>query len=121
MKGCGNGPVTVPRQFDVLGPSIRARTETPAARGRIGVAVTTGVLPERYADPRLIGHGGMGEIFLAEDRELGRKVAVKVLAERFARDEALRSRFTREALAAARLSSEPGVVTIYDVGEWDGR
>jgi serine/threonine-protein kinase len=63
----------------------------------------------------------MGEIFLAEDRELGRKVAVKVLADRFARDEGLRSRFTREALAAARLSSEPGVVTIYDVGEWEGR
>ena len=85
------------------------------------MAVTTGVLPERYAEPRLIGHGGMGEIYLAEDRELGRKVAVKVLAERFARDEGLRSRFTREALAAARLSSEPGIVTIYDVGEWHER
>jgi tRNA A-37 threonylcarbamoyl transferase component Bud32 len=84
------------------------------------VAVTTGVLPERYSEPRLIGHGGMGDIYLAEDRELGRKVAVKVLAERFARDEALRSRFTREALAAARLSSEPHVVTIYDVGESQG-
>ena len=85
------------------------------------MAVTTGVLPDRYAEPRLIGHGGMGEIYLAEDRELGRRVAVKVLAERFARDDALRSRFTREALAAARLSSEPHVVTIYDVGEWQDR
>jgi tRNA A-37 threonylcarbamoyl transferase component Bud32 len=84
------------------------------------VAATTGVLPQRYGEPRLIGHGGMGEIYLAEDRELGRKVAVKVLADRFARDEALRSRFTREALAAARLSSEPHVVTIYDVGESEG-
>jgi tRNA A-37 threonylcarbamoyl transferase component Bud32 len=84
------------------------------------VAVTTGVLPERYSEPRLIGHGGMGDIYLAEDRQLGRKVAVKVLAERFARDEALRSRFTREASAAARLSSEPHVVTIYDVGEFQG-
>jgi tRNA A-37 threonylcarbamoyl transferase component Bud32 len=84
------------------------------------VAVTTGVLPQRYAEPRLVGHGGMGEIYLAEDRELGRKVAVKVLADRFARDEALRSRVTREALAAARLSSEPHVVTIYDVGESQG-
>jgi eukaryotic-like serine/threonine-protein kinase len=84
------------------------------------VAVKTGVLPERYSKPRLIGHGGMGEIYLAEDRQLGRKVAVKVLAERFARDEALRSRFTREASAAARLSSEPHVVTIYDVGEFQG-
>jgi tRNA A-37 threonylcarbamoyl transferase component Bud32 len=84
------------------------------------VAVTTGVLPERYSEPRLIGHGGMGDIYLAEDRQLGRKVAVKVLAERFARDEALRSRFTRESTAAARLSSEPHVGTIYDVGEFQG-
>ncbi len=63
----------------------------------------------------------MGEIFLATDETLGRKVAVKVLAEQFAREEALRARFTREALAAARLSGDPNTVTIYDVGEWNGR
>jgi eukaryotic-like serine/threonine-protein kinase len=85
------------------------------------VAVRNGVLPERYGDPRPIGRGGMGEIFLAEDRELGRKVAVKVLDERFAEDEALRKRFRREALTAARLSGHPHIVTIFDVGEWQGR
>jgi serine/threonine protein kinase len=85
------------------------------------VAIETGVLPARYAGARPIGHGGMGEIFLAEDRELGRKVAVKVLSEQFARDEQLRRRFRREALTAARLSGHPHVVTIYDVGEWQGR
>ena len=63
----------------------------------------------------------MGEILLAEDRELGRKVAVKLLDERFARDDGLRRRFRREALAAARLSGHPHVVTIYDVGEWRDR
>ena len=68
-----------------------------------------------------IGAGGMGEIYRAEDVKLGRPVAVKLLAARFADDEASRARFTREALAAARLSGHPNIVTIYDVGEWDGR
>jgi serine/threonine protein kinase len=79
------------------------------------------LLPPRYLRPTRIGHGGMGEIFRAEDEVLGRTVAVKVLSEQYARDESLRARFTREALAAARLSGEPGAVTIFDVGEWEGR
>ena len=79
------------------------------------------ILPPRYSRPERIGYGGMGEIFRAEDEELGRTVAVKVLAERYARDASLRERFTREALAAARLSGDPNTVTIYDVGEWEGR
>jgi tRNA A-37 threonylcarbamoyl transferase component Bud32/tetratricopeptide (TPR) repeat protein len=83
--------------------------------------VETGVLPERYRDPVRIGHGAMGDIYRARDSLLDREVAVKVLAERYAGDAEIRERFTREALTAARLSSEPGIVTIYDVGEWNGR
>lgn len=79
------------------------------------------ILPPRYRRPSRIGYGGMGEIFRAEDEVLGRTVAIKVLAERYARDDSLRSRFTREALASARLSGEPNTVTIYDVGEWRDR
>jgi tetratricopeptide (TPR) repeat protein len=79
------------------------------------------VLPERYAQAHLIGRGGMGEIYRAHDRELGRDVAVKLLGERFAGDDNLRRRFKREALTAARLSGTPHVVTIFDVGEWQGR
>jgi serine/threonine protein kinase len=63
----------------------------------------------------------MGEIFCAVDESLGRTVAIKVLSERFAEDQAVRRRFTREALAAARLSGEPNTVTIFDVGEWNER
>jgi serine/threonine protein kinase len=63
----------------------------------------------------------MGQIYLAEDRELGRKVAIKVLDDRFAGNEQLRERFKREALAAARLSGHPHVVTIFDIGESQGR
>jgi eukaryotic-like serine/threonine-protein kinase len=79
------------------------------------------ILPPRYRDARRIAYGGMGEIFQAEDEVLGRTVAIKVLAERYARDEPHRARFTREALAAARLSAEPHTITIFDVGEWHGR
>jgi serine/threonine protein kinase len=85
------------------------------------MAVETELLPPRYRSPRRIGRGAMGDIYLATDELLGREVAVKVLAERYAADEGIRQRFKREALAAARLSGEPGTVTIFDVGEWEGR
>jgi eukaryotic-like serine/threonine-protein kinase len=81
------------------------------------MARTGQMLPPRYHDPEPIGYGGMGEIFRAYDELLGRPVAIKMLADRFARDESVRGRFTREALAAARLSGEPHTITIFDVGE----
>jgi serine/threonine protein kinase len=77
------------------------------------------VLPPRFRDARRIGHGGMGDILLATDTRLDRQVVIKLLAERFSEDESIRGRFTREALAAARLSSAPNTVTIFDVGETD--
>jgi len=79
--------------------------------------VETDILPPRYRSPRRIAAGGMGEIYRATDVSLGRAVAVKVLSARYALNEAIRGRFTREALAAARLSGEPYVVTVFDVGE----
>ena len=48
-------------------------------------------------------------------------MAVKLLADRYAADVGIRERFKREALAAARLSGEPGAITIFDVGEWEDR
>src|SRR4051794_35966074 len=84
-------------------------------------APTDTLLPARYRDVRPLAHGGMGEIFVATDRELGREVVVKVLAERYAKDASLRERFKREALAAARLSGNHNIVTIFDVGEHGGR
>ena len=78
-------------------------------------------LPPRYREPRLLARGGMGEIYRATDQELGREVAVKVLAPRFAEDASLRKRFQREALAAGRLSGNPHIVTIFDVAEHEGR
>ena len=83
--------------------------------------VDANILPPRYRGATRIGRGGMGEIYCATDESLGRTVAVKVLAEHYALDESVRERFTREALAAARLSGRTNVVTIFDVGEWQAR
>lgn len=77
----------------------------------------TEILPPRYKNPERIARGGMGEIYRAEDSVLGRTVAIKVLSERFADEDGIRRRFTREALAAARLSNAPSTVTIFDVGD----
>ena len=79
------------------------------------------ILPERYRDPERIARGGMGEVFRAEDADLARTVAVKLLSGNYADSEAVRGRFTREARAVARLSNAPSTVTIFDVGEHRGR
>jgi serine/threonine protein kinase/tetratricopeptide (TPR) repeat protein len=67
-----------------------------------------------------LGVGGMGEVFLAEDTRLKRRVALKFLAPQFAADEALRGRFMREAQSAAALN-HPNVVTIYEVAQHETR
>jgi eukaryotic-like serine/threonine-protein kinase len=85
------------------------------------MTVSTQLLPPRYRLPRRVGRGAMGDIYVATDEVLGRDVAVKLLAERYAADTGIRQRFKREGLAAARLSAEPGAITIFDVGEWEDR
>src|SRR5665213_1124236 len=72
-------------------------------------------LPERYHLRRHIASGGMASVWCADDRVLGRQVAIKVLADRFVDDEVAVRRFKREARAAARVSAHPHVVTIFDV------
>jgi tRNA A-37 threonylcarbamoyl transferase component Bud32 len=78
-------------------------------------------LPPRYASLELIASGGMADVYRGIDTVLERGVAIKVLGERHADDTELRARFSREAQTAASLSGEPGVVTIFDVGEAAGR
>src|ERR1700760_849299 len=89
-----------------------------AERAPSGAGVVQDVtMPERYELIRHIASGGMASVWCAEDRVLGRRVAIKLLAERFAHDQTAVRRFKREARTAARLSGHPNVVTIYDVGE----
>jgi serine/threonine-protein kinase len=73
----------------------------------------------RYRITRKLGGGGMADVYLAEDQELGRRVAVKILHERYANDEQFVERFRREATNAAGLS-HPNIVSIYDRGETNG-
>jgi len=74
----------------------------------------------KYRLTRLLGEGGMGEVWEAEDTEKHRTVAVKILAEQYSRDDRFRTRFQRESHAAAILQ-EPHVIPIHDWGEIDGR
>jgi eukaryotic-like serine/threonine-protein kinase len=74
----------------------------------------------RYRIDRPLGHGGMASVYLGQDEQLGRPVALKLLAENLSADQALRERFVREARLAARLS-HPNVVQVFDSGEQDGR
>jgi len=80
---------------------------------------TDAVVDERYQVVAHIGSGGMAEVYCATDLQLGRKVALKVLHERFAADEEFVERFKREASSAAGLQHQH-LVAVYDRGEWDG-
>ncbi len=72
----------------------------------------------RYRVVSRLGSGGMADVFLAEDQQLGRKVALKLLHHRFAQDPDFVERFRREAQAAAGLQ-HPNVVGVYDRGSFD--
>ena len=70
----------------------------------------------RYRIVRKLGAGGMADVYLAEDQELGRRVAIKILNGRHANDDQFIERFRREAKNAAALN-HPNIVSIYDRGE----
>ena len=69
-----------------------------------------------YKIVKKIGSGGMGEVYLAKDKKLDRKVAIKILNEQFSRDESNLNRFISEAKAASALN-HPNILTIHEIGE----
>jgi serine/threonine-protein kinase len=77
------------------------------------------VVNDRYRVVRKLGGGGMADVYLGEDLTLGRKVALKVLLQRFLGDAQFIERFRREAKAAAALN-HPGIFAIYDWGQVEG-
>src|SRR5437588_7353027 len=82
--------------------------------------VTAGtVIDGRYKVLERLGSGGMADVFLAEDDQLGRKVALKLLHRRFSEDPGFVERFRREAQSAAGLQ-HPNVVSVFDRGAYDG-
>jgi serine/threonine protein kinase len=70
----------------------------------------------RFRTVRVLGHGGMSTVYLAHDAEVGRDVALKVLASNLADDDVFKARFLREGQLAARVS-HPNIVEVYAVGE----
>ena len=72
-----------------------------------------------YSILRKLGAGGMGEVYLAEDTQLGRKVAIKFLPSELAADEQAKKRLVREAKAAAMLDHS-NICAIHEVGEEEG-
>jgi serine/threonine protein kinase/beta-lactam-binding protein with PASTA domain len=74
---------------------------------------------KRYLIMRKLGSGGMAEVYLAEDQELGRRVALKLLNDRHATDAQFVERFRREAQSAAGLN-HPNIVSVFDRGQAEG-
>src|SRR5713226_7385584 len=78
-----------------------------------------GAVLAHYRILRLLGRGGMGEVFLAEDTRLGRKVALKLLSSQATADPERLARFSHEAKTASALN-HPNILTIYEIGEAEG-
>jgi serine/threonine protein kinase len=79
------------------------------------MALAAGTHLGRYEIRSLIGKGGMGEVYLAQDTQLRRAVAIKVLPPQFTRDEERLHRFEQEARAASALN-HPYIITIHEIG-----
>jgi eukaryotic-like serine/threonine-protein kinase len=82
------------------------------------MAITVGTTIDRYEIISLLGSGGMGEVYLARDKRLERKVALKLLRSDFTHDSSRLNRFEQEAKAASALN-HPNIITIHEISEFD--
>ncbi len=96
------------------------KADEDEGKARLNSALTKGSLVGHYRIIEKIGAGGMGEVYLAEDTELRRKVALKFLPQHLCQDADCLARFKREAQAAAKLN-HPNIITIHEVSEFNGR
>ena len=92
-----------------------AANESPDGRGLL----QAGTMVSHYRVIENIGSGGMGDVYLADDTKLARRVALKFLSRQIASDPSLRARFTREVQAVAALN-HPNIVHVYEVSEYNG-
>src|ERR1700693_1672919 len=93
--------------------------EPPSGATRAGTLELTGTVAGRFVIVKLLGAGGMGQVYQAQDIKLKRVVAIKRMAPRLQQDESDRRRFLREAQQASALN-HPNIASIYDVIEEQG-
>jgi hypothetical protein len=123
---CGGDPALASEVASLLAAHeqaaqfIEVPAAVPAARSlRTDPPLPDGRVVGQYRIDGVLGRGGMGVVYLAEDLRLGRRVALKALAPELTGDPAHRDRLRREARAAAALS-HPGIATVYALEEFDG-
>lgn len=110
---------TLPTRDDPSPESFDPTTLEPGqrTRARVGGQLYPGAIVDQYQVIRSLGRGGMGEVYLARDTRLGRKVALKVIHASHLRSQDARDRFLHEARTTAQFS-HPHIVTVYGVGEY---
>lgn len=108
------------RSYEVAGSFMEAPAVAHAADSlaELDQKLTPGQRVKHYQIVNLIGEGGMGEVYLANDTILGRRVALKMLPTFVSKDPERLRRFTQEARAASRLS-HPNVCVVHEIGETD--
>ncbi|MEO8703817.1 MAG: protein kinase [Kofleriaceae bacterium] len=111
-------PPPDPRKPDPLDRTATAAISTSPPQRPLTTTLEPGqVIAQRYRVQRLLGKGGMGAVYLADDEVLGELVALKIISSAFASDEqGMIARFRREAASARKVSS-PSVIRIHDLGE----
>ncbi|MGB0219568.1 MAG: serine/threonine-protein kinase [Sinimarinibacterium flocculans] len=102
--------------LDLVGPG---RMCPPSIEPEVQPMLAAGTQLGKYRIVRLLGRGGMADVYEAEDAMLGRRVALKVLPPEFGRDDKAVTRFQKEVRAAAVLN-HAGIVTVYDVAQEQG-
>jgi serine/threonine protein kinase len=126
-EGAGNSGSVVADSGAVVGGELPSGHYTLEPEGTALVTERIAVDPllgrsvaDRFLLLSVLGEGGVGKVYLAEQQPLGRKVAVKLLHAQSALRKESRQRFQREAVSMNRIS-HPGLTAIYDFGEWDGQ
>src|SRR5579864_98611 len=123
-SSAGEAQVTLDRSPSAPAPAPPSSSSSPSRasalfRAESGRIVPGTLLADRYRIVALIGRGGMGEVYRAEDLKLDQDVALKFLPERLVADGAALARFHRE-VRIAREISHPNVCRVFDIGEANG-
>ncbi len=123
-KACGGDPILRGKVEDLLGSYESGFLEDTILHEVVEIvsaenSFKKGQVVGRYKIGELIGTGGMGQVFLADDTELNRPVAFKVLHDDVAEDKERVRRFIQEARAASALN-HPNILTIHEIGAFEG-